>query len=84
METPKQTNNTKVVIGSFCGASDGAIHHFLIEVKDDIYLVRKYNTTVNTIGSKKLFTGIYSRHLTHYQLAIPWLRPHLISLYKSR
>jgi hypothetical protein len=79
MATPEQPNKAKVVSSTFC---DDFISDHLTEGEDKISSVQKYNMTAN-MSSQKKFSGIYSHHTVHYQLAFPCLRPHMISYYKT-
>jgi hypothetical protein len=65
---------------------DDVIHRFLVEVKDEIDLVEQSNAGLELlkIGSRKKVAVIYIRILKRYQLAFPWLKPHLISCYKKK
>jgi hypothetical protein len=65
---------------------EDVIHRFLAEVKNEIDLVEQHNAGLEflKIGSRKKVAGMYTRILKHYQLAFPWLKPHLISYYLKK
>jgi hypothetical protein len=82
--TPKLCNEVNSIVVS--ALRDDVISQFLADVDEELFLVKKQNTEVETtkMGSRKKVMGVYTRVLERYQQAFLLLKLHPVSYYKVR